>query len=194
MLQSKKTKKGVGGRGTVHVHKRRGRTLTFEVLPAASHTSLCFVCALMASSLAWLSVLIKQNLKVIRPRTVVKCSWEDTFGMLLGKLEMQAEVTVEKVEICANDKFVDAHIVPIDAPVRLTEQFKCSYVCLSLERDEVSQSSGTRRNAAEVLMASSWQIVLPAPLIPPEGKELWKNQQMYNDILCKFVAFYLWSS
>ena len=29
---------------------------------------------------------------------------------------------MEKVEICANDKFVDAHIVPIDAPVRLTEQ------------------------------------------------------------------------
>ena len=50
----------------------------------------------MASSFAWLSVLIKQNLKVIRPRTVVKCSWEDTFGMLLGKLEIQAEVTVEK--------------------------------------------------------------------------------------------------
>ena len=168
--------------------------MTFEVVPAASHTSLCFVCALVASSFAWLSVLIKQNLKVIRPRTVVKCSWEDTFGMLLGKLEMQAEVTVEKVEICANDKFVDAHIVPIDALVRLTEQFKCSCVCLSLERDEVSQSSGTRKNAAEVLMASSRQIVLPAPLTPPEGKELRKDQQMYNDILCKFVTFYLWSS
>ena len=120
------------GRGTVHAHRRQGRTFTFEVVPAASHTSLCFVCALMASSFAWLSVLIKHNLKVIRPRTVVKCSWEDTFGMLLGKLEMQAEVTVEKVEICANDKFVDAHIVPIDAPVRLTEQFKCSCMCLSV--------------------------------------------------------------
>ena len=163
------------GRGTAHAHNRLGRTLTFEVSPAARHTSLCFVCALMASSFAWLSVLIKQNLK-----TVVKCSWEDTFGMLLGKLEMQAEVTVEKVEICANDKFVDAHIVPIDAPVRLTEQFKCSCVCLSLESDEVSQSSGTRKNAAEVLMASSRQIVLPAPLTPPEGKELRKDQQMYN--------------
>ena len=31
-----------------------------------------------------------------------------------GKVGMQAEVTVEKVEICANDKFVDAHIVPIE--------------------------------------------------------------------------------
>ncbi len=37
----------------------------------------------------------------------------------------------------------------------LTEQFKCSYVCLSLGRDDVSQSSGTQRNAAELLMASN---------------------------------------
>ena len=43
---------------------------------------------------------------------MVKCYWEDTFGMLLGKLEMQAEVTVEKVEICANDKFVDDLLMP----------------------------------------------------------------------------------
>ena len=67
------------------------------------------------------------------------------------------------------------------------------FLCV-LERDEVSQSSGTQRNAAEVLMASSRQIVLPAPLTPPEGKALRKDQQMYNDIFCKFVAFYLWSS
>ncbi len=50
---------------------------------------------------------------MIRPRTVVKCSWEDTFEMLPEKSEMQAEITVEKVEICAN---VDAHIVPILMP------------------------------------------------------------------------------
>ncbi len=35
----------------------------------------------------WLNVLIKQNQQVIRPRTVVKCSWEDTFEMLPGKLK-----------------------------------------------------------------------------------------------------------
>ncbi len=48
---------------------------------------------------------------MIRPRTVVKCSWEDTFEMLPGESKMQAEITVEKgkVEICAND----AYIVPI---------------------------------------------------------------------------------
>ncbi len=83
--------------------------------------------------------MIKQDQQVIRPRAVAKCSWEDTFDMLPGKSKMQAEITVEKgkVEICANKKFMDAYIVPIiiDAPVSLTEQFKCSYACLSLERD-----------------------------------------------------------
>ncbi len=43
----------------------------------------------------WLSILIKQNKQVIRPRTVVKSSWEDTFEMLLGKSKMQAEITGE---------------------------------------------------------------------------------------------------
>ncbi len=62
----------------------------------------------MASSFVWLSVFDK----AIRPRTVAKCSWEDTFEMLLGKSKMQAEITVErgKVEICANKKFVDAYM------------------------------------------------------------------------------------
>ena len=64
--------------------------------------------------------MIKKNQKVVR--TVVKCSWEDTFEMLLGKLKMQAEHEIT-VELCANEKFVDAHRVPIDAPVSLTEQF-----------------------------------------------------------------------
>ncbi len=90
----------MGGHGNAHAHKRRGRT-----------SCNCASCK-MASSFAWLSVMIKQNQKVVRPRTVVKCSWEDTFEMLLGKLKMQAEITVEKVEICSNEKFVDAHVVP----------------------------------------------------------------------------------
>ncbi len=61
----------------------------------------------------WLSVLIKQNQQVIWPRTVAKCSWENTFEM--RRKSLQAEITVEKgkVEICANKKFVDAYIVPI---------------------------------------------------------------------------------
>ncbi len=58
--------------------------------------------------------------------------------MLPGKSKMQAEITVEKgkVEICANKKVCGCiHSAYIDAPVSLTEQFKCSYACLSLERD-----------------------------------------------------------
>ncbi len=108
----------------------------------------------------WLSVLIKQNQQVIRPRTVAKCSWEDTFEMMPGKSKMQAEITVEKGNM---HLWMHIHSAYIDAPVSLTEQFKCSYACLSLERDYVSQSSGTEqyrgmRNAAEGLMASSHKL------------------------------------
>ncbi len=55
--------------------------------------------------------MIKQNQQVIRPRTVAKCSWEDTLEMLPGKSKMQAEITVEKGNM--QIKFVDAYIVPI---------------------------------------------------------------------------------
>ena len=34
------------------------------------------------------------------------------------------------------------------------------------------------RNAFDVLMASSHEIVLPSPLTPPEGKELRKDQKI----------------
>ncbi len=69
-------------------------------------------------------------------RTVAKCSW-DTFEMLPGKSKMQAEITVEKgnMQIKFVDAYVYIHSAYIDAPVSLTEQFKCSYACLGLERD-----------------------------------------------------------
>ena len=100
------------------------------------------------------------------------------------------EVNVQKVEISANEKFLPY------SSYRRSSQFsrQVSFVCISLEHDEVhsiydevSQSSGTQRNAAEVLMASARKLVLPAPLMPPEGKELRKDQEMYNDVLCKIV-------
>ena len=134
----------------------------------------------MASCYAWLSVLLKRNHQVLRPWTVVKCSCENTFGMLLGKFDM-TEVTIEKVEIYTNEKFLDAHIVPIDGPVSLAEQFKCHYV---------SQSSDILRVAAKVLMDSSQQVVFLAPVTTPEGKKLRNNHKMYNDILCKFCCIF----
>ena len=62
-----------------------------------------------------------------------------------------------------------------------------SYVCVSLEHVEISQSSRILKIAAEVLMASPQQVVLPAPLTPPEGNELWDNQKMNNNIFLSLL-------
>ena len=132
---------------------------------------------------AWLSVLIKRGQEIVKPRTVVKYSWEDTFGSLLDKFDM-TEVGIEKVQIAANEKFTDpVHVVPIDAPVIICDQFKCMHVCISIENIERIPASERRPNAFDVLMASSRDIVLPPKLSPPEGKELRRDQQLYNDLL-----------
>ena len=66
---------------------------------------------------------------------VVKCSWEDSFGCILEKLG-QPEATITKIEISANEKFADpVHAVPPDAPILLCEQFKCFYVCITMEKE-----------------------------------------------------------
>ena len=40
----------------------------------------------------------------------------------------------------------------------------------------------------DVFMASFHEIVLPSLLTPPEGKELRKDQEMYNDLIGKHVS------
>ena len=78
----------------------------------------------MATFSLWLSVLVKRRQEVVKPRTVVKCSWEDTFGLLLDKLDM-TQVSIELVQIASNEKFSDpVHVIPIDAPVIICDQFK----------------------------------------------------------------------
>ena len=124
----------------------------------------------MATLSAWLSVLVKRGLEIVKPRTVVKCLREDTFGSLLEKLDV-TNVSVEKVQIASNEKFTDpVHVVPLDAPVIICDQFKCMHVCISIE-DIVRMSPSERQpNAFEVLMASSRDIVLPNKLSPPPRK------------------------
>ena len=40
---------------------------------------------------------------IVKPRTVVKCLWEDAFGVLLDKLDMP-ETTIDNVQIATNEK------------------------------------------------------------------------------------------
>ena len=73
------------------------------------------------STVAWLSVMVKCPQTVVKERTILKCSWDDSFGSLLLKFgcdDLEAE-TIHEVIISNNDKFIDPrHNVPIDAPVR----------------------------------------------------------------------------
>ena len=90
-------------------------------------TVLSIAICIMATSSAWLSILVKRGQDIVKPRTVMKCSWEEMFGALLDKLDLP-ETTIEKVHISANEKFIDpVHVVPIDAPVCLCDPFKCMH-------------------------------------------------------------------
>ena len=140
----------------------------------------------MATSSAWLNILIKRGQEI-----VVKCSWEDTFGSLLEKFGIK-QTTIEKVQIANGEKFVDpVHIVPIDAPVSLCDQLKCMHVCISIKVPvRGPPTSETGRNAFNVLMASSREIIFShhAVLSPPNGKELRKDQELYNDLLGRCIS------
>ena len=117
----------------------------------------------MATTSAWLSVLVKRAQNIVVPRTVVNCSWDETFGMLLGKLGMP-DAMIDRVQIASTEKFIDPHVVPIDAPVSICEQFNCIHVCIFVEGPPVNATermSNSRPNAFDVLMASSHEIVLP---------------------------------
>ena len=49
---------------------------------ACSSSVLSIAICIMATSLAWLSILVKCGQDIVKPRTVVKCSWEETFLVL----------------------------------------------------------------------------------------------------------------
>ena len=57
------------------------------------------------------------------------------------------------------------------------------HVCITIESMETIHVSEQRPNAFNVLMASSRDVVLPPKLSPPDGKELRKDQQLYNNLL-----------
>ena len=131
----------------------------------------------------WLSVMVIANQKLIKPRQIVKCSWDETFAVLLDKLDLPETTIVSKIEISGN-KPHPVHMVPIDAPLNLCEQFKCSNVLITVEGEPcVDQMASSQRNAADVLMEASRRLVLPVALVPPAGKTLRNDQKLYNDLL-----------
>ena len=58
------------------------------------------------ASVAWLSITVKQDLKVLLMPKIVKCSSEDSFGEVLGRSNEEFRgKTVLKILIANNDSF-----------------------------------------------------------------------------------------
>ena len=108
-------KNGCGNRALIRIHTLEPRGAQY--IHAYSSSVLSIAIYIMATSSASLSILVKCGQGIVKPRTVEKCSWEETFGALLDKVDLP-ETTIEMVQISANEKFDPVH-VPIDAPVCL---------------------------------------------------------------------------
>ena len=85
----------------------------------------------MATFSAWLSVLVKRGQGIFKPRTVVKCSWDDTFGVLLDKLDLPETTRIDKVQIATNEKFpIKYTLLPL---MHRSVSAINSSVCISVE-------------------------------------------------------------
>ena len=144
----------------------------------------------MATSNAWLSVMVKSCSTIVKPRNIVKCSWEDNFRSLVEKMDMPKETAINKIQISNNEKFIDpVHVVPESAPLSLCDQFKCMFVCIHTEGAEGAPvSTATPVNALQLLLEKAQEYSLPPKIVSPHGKELRKDQQLYNDIVGKAIT------
>ncbi len=126
----------------------------------------------MSASMAYLSVFCKRSEVVVLPRTIVKCSWEDTFSEIVSKLDkVPEEAVVEKILISKSEKIVDpVHIVSLDTPLLLSVNSLAASKSVPQAAVPVAPTAG--RSASGVLMASAREIVFPPPLTAPDGKQL----------------------
>ena len=142
------------------------------------------------SSFLWISVLVKCGGIIVIPRKVLLCSFEDTFGDIVNKMQLTSKVAII-VYISSNAMLVDpSHDVPLNATLSLCDQFKCMFVCINVAESDNSRSASTStssapvRNGLAMLMAANDAMLLPPTMIPSEGgKEIRKDQQLYNDLL-----------
>ena len=75
--------------------------------------------------------------EVLFPRRIVKCESEETFGNLFDRVMAvsRSTVTVVKTEMCvSSDLFIGlhpVHIVDLDTPINVCQQFGCYNVRFS---------------------------------------------------------------
>ena len=151
--------------------------------------------------MAYLSCIASGD--VAFPRRIFKCQWEETFENILVRLKADRESrsTVLKTEFSATDIFHPAHIVDLDTPVHVCQQFSCYNVRFTISNQDDTCS---RTSVRDALPTNSEDIVvpryccskillfqdivvpslqLPSPQLPSEMKQLCNDQRLYNDII-----------
>ena len=89
--------------------------------------------------MAYLScIVVCASGDVAFPRRIFKCQWEETFENILVRLKADRESrsTVLKTEISATDIFHPAHIVDLDTPVHVCQQFSCYNVRFTISNQD----------------------------------------------------------
>ena len=147
----------------------------------------------------WLSV-VKRGVVVVKNRTIVKCSCEETFGLLVSKVapEFQEE-RVKRIVISTEEKFNSVHEVSFDAPISVCKLFNCKHCCIYIESSDSASSSAAqvpKKNVFTLLMENARKRQPPSKLVPTEGKQLRNDQHLENDLIGTvhqidlFVLFY----
>ena len=98
----------------------------------------------------------------------------------------RSTVTVVKTEISVSDIFIGlhpVHIVDLDQPIHVCQQFGCNHVRFSVLTDQNAGTEETSVADAHALINCAADVVLPSPQLPQEGKQLRNDQRLYNDII-----------
>ena len=104
---------------------------------------------------------------------MVKCSCEETFGLLVSKVapEFQEE-RVKRIVISTEEKFDSVHEVSFDAPISVCKLFNCKHCCIYIESSDSASSSAAQvpKNVFTLFMENARKRQLPSKLVPIEGK------------------------
>ena len=92
------------------------------------------------AAITWLSVIARRGAVIVYPRTVRCWQWTDTFGMVIKNVGFDEEM-VKEVQISNNEKQQLCHIVELNSPVLICEQFHCHFVCYNLLEQELQKKT-----------------------------------------------------
>ena len=94
----------------------------------------------------WLSVVLKRGVVIVKNRTEMKCSCEETFGSLVRKVAAEfQEERVKRIVISTDEKFIVIHEVSVDAPpIGVCKLSNCKHYCIYFESSDSASSSAAQ--------------------------------------------------